>query len=93
VANRIKTQLFIWGIEYETPYHSSGDAFCTIDGVSYYPIEKHFKYYLTTPSTVVDKTCTIYKIIDNVPVDVTDDCDWTGLSIANYWGSWQPKCD
>ncbi|MCR5456727.1 MAG: hypothetical protein K6F14_01485 [Clostridiales bacterium] len=89
---RIKTHFCSIRGDYDWPFSSSSEVYCTIDGDNYYQIDKHLNYFLTVPSTVVDYTCTVYKIIDGHPVDVTDDCDWNG-SINNYWGSWQPKCD
>lgn len=54
--------------------HSSKTASYTIDGVDYYPIDKHPDYYITEPYTKVSFVRTVYKIFDGQPVDVTDKC-------------------
>lgn len=81
---RVKTQFCTSENGYKLPFSSLSDAHFIIDGVSYYQIDKHLNYYLTIPSTIVDEKCIVYRIIDGKPVDVTNDCDWSG-TINSYW--------
>ena len=78
---------------FKLPFLSSGEATCTIDGVSYYQIEKHSNYYLTEPSANVVLGSRVYRFIDGQPVDVTEDCDWSG-TVYSYWRQdWKPIYD
>ena len=85
---RIKT-CFIYFPEFDT-FMSASEATCTIDGVSYYQIEKHSNYYLTEPSANVVLGSRVYRFIDGQPVDVTEDCDWSGTI---FFKNWQVKYD
>ncbi len=53
---------------------SAAAAGYTIDNVGYYPITGNTDYYLTSASTAVASNSTIYKIVDGLPVDVTNQC-------------------
>jgi outer membrane protein assembly factor BamE (lipoprotein component of BamABCDE complex) len=82
-VRRTKT-CFLYEPELDT-FMSASEATCTIDGVSYYQIEKHSNYYLTEPSANVVLGSRVYRFIDGQPVDVTEDCDWSGTIFLKNW--------